>query len=101
MSEIVWQDPPASGANRAGQPRKWERLLAPLMDQPKRWALVRHFEGMTSASSAATVLRRPNSERGACKTPPGRWEFTTRATPDKKGSDLYARYLGPAVEDEA
>lgn len=99
MAEVIWQDPPASGANRAGQPKKWERRLTPLMAHPKRWALLMQYEGRGSAASAASALRRPNDRKGACITPPGQWEFVTRQRPD--GSDLYARYLGPSDEDES
>jgi hypothetical protein len=99
MSEIVWQDPPDPRHNRAGQPRKWEARLLSLMEQPKRWALLLHFDGPTTASSTASFLRRPNGSKGACITPPGKWEYISRLSPDRKGSDLYARYLGP--EDEA
>lgn len=47
MSEVVWQDPPdinhGSGAYRNG-PTPWQRRLAPLMEHPKRWAVVRTYD---------------------------------------------------------
>lgn len=86
MDEIRWEDPPsATAATRRGY---WVPLLEPLMDQPKRWAIVATKETQSNASSTAANLR-----FRVVKVPPGRWEFVSRTVDGEHR--VYARYLGP------
>ena len=79
VSEIVWKDPPTQDNRYV-----WVDVLAPLVDHPGRWAIVRTTK--TSAVARSTV---DNLNRGTLRPPPGRWEF--RAS----GCEVFARYLGP------
>lgn len=91
MSDIVWQDPPAPRKG-FGRSMAWYQKLLPLVDEPKRWALIHHTETAKKSLAAVGNLRRHITK------PPGVWEFTSRKTNDG-GGDVYARYLGP--EDES
>src|SRR5574337_930501 len=84
---VQWKDPPPRERGHGAQ-SKWLRLLTPLMEQPRRWALVKDFWSASAAYSTGCRLH-----RGTLKRPPGRWEFTARKT--DTGAELYARYLGP------
>lgn len=81
---LEWSDPPARHVGI------WFDLLAPLVEQPRRWALVRVFELPGTAHSTARDLRRRR-----VNYQPGAWEFRTRRKPNG-GTGLWARYLGPA-----
>lgn len=92
MSEIVWEDPPATkfGTVSAGA---WVRRLSPLLEHPGRWALV---SGEFSTGVAAQL------KAGKVRTPPGRWEFTSRGAGDgSRRGKIYARYLGPDEKDQS
>jgi hypothetical protein len=61
----------------------WATWLRPAMREPGQWfRFPRSTPG--AASQLAYALRVGERQR-----PPGRWEFTSR------GSDMWARYLGP------
>lgn len=87
MSEIVWAEPPEP-TRRGIQPNDWITELAPLVEQPKRWAKVRHYKSIGGASNPAKQI----NERRVPLTVGG-WEAAARRDPDG-GSDLYVRYLG-------
>lgn len=69
----------------------YETLVA-LTEHPDRWALIVSYPAAHSASAMASLLR-----HGHKKSPPGAWTFEGRVN-DDGGSDLYARYDGPAAE---
>jgi hypothetical protein len=82
--QIIWEDPPP-GPDRT---RRWERILAPLVEHPNRWARVTTTPGRTANVFAS------NLRRGRYHIPPGRWEFVSRKLDDGHTA-VYARYLGP------
>jgi hypothetical protein len=90
MSDIRWEDPPA-GAPYKG---KWRDKLLPLMEHPKRWAILHTTAERKPADSLATNLR-----TGKAMLPPGRWEFETHTVEGEHR--VYARYLGPDDEDDS
>jgi hypothetical protein len=74
--------PPASGTNRG----VWLERLAPLVEQPNRWAQVYETETPKRANGLVANLTRrrvtiPHPEHG--------WSFASR------GPIIYARYNGP------
>ena len=83
MSEIRWEDPPASD-----RVLSWREKLTPLVDYPKRWAVIAVKPGRVAANSLQLNLR-----RGRLTLPPGRWEFVYRVVEGEHR--VYARYLGP------
>jgi hypothetical protein len=85
MDEIRWEDPPTT---QAGRPGRWVELLIPLMDHPKRWAIV---EMCSSSEKARRNVK--SLKTGKLKSPSGRWEFTSSTVDDEHR--IYARYLGP------
>jgi hypothetical protein len=88
---IVWEEPAQISTRRA---QKWSERLAPLMEQPGRWARV----GNVSRSSAWAVARQLAT--GTKPRPPGRWEFAARGSKEDATRGLiYARYLGPEDGD--
>ncbi len=89
--EIRWEDPPIV---QAGRPYRWVQVLIPLMDHPKRWAVVETRDSNEKARSTVNSLK-----HGRFKIPPGRWEFTN-STVDGEHR-VYARYLGPDEDGEA
>lgn len=91
MAEPVWMDPEECATGERG---KWIRLLTPLMDHPKRWALVDTKPSGKTAATAAMNLR-----RGVSRHPEGRWEFASRKLEDGH-SGVFARYLGPEEDTD-
>jgi hypothetical protein len=87
MSDIRWEDPPPIEKHT-----DWAEQLLPLMDHPKRWAMITSRARRDNAASVAMSLR-----NGRSRTPPGRWEFASRSVDGE--FRVYARYLGP--DDEA
>lgn len=99
---VHWEDPPMK-SKRGGRTPVWAPLLLPLMDHPKRWALIRTYNTPHRAVAASSKLRattrltaEARNGKNITYLPPGRWEFTAR-TVEEKGH-LYARYLGEADE---
>ena len=78
----------------AGRPGAWVLRLQPLLEHPKRWALVKTYPAPSSARTAKQQLR---SNAGVQEM--GEWEFASRTAPDGKSGEVYARYLGPKRED--
>lgn len=91
--EVRWEDPPSANRSANRRKRQWEPRLLPLMEQPKRWAVVRTYPTAKQAYDAVGNLRGAGYRR---YLPSGRWEFTSRTVDGEYR--LYARYLGP--EDE-
>lgn len=95
-SEPVWMDPAPTAAHGNGI---WMARLGPLVDHPKRWALIGEFNQTTAAQMTA---------RGGSmyKVPPGKWEYTSRrhveGQPELPAgrSYLFARYMGPGPDAE-
>jgi hypothetical protein len=83
MDEIRWEDPPPAPPRQPS----WVDRLAPLMEHPKRWAIIQVRETSTQARMTA------NNLRTQARLPDGQWEFTHRCA----GGEwrVYARYLGP------
>lgn len=76
-------------------PGTLDRHLEQLLEHPGRWAKVAHFPSRHSAHATASLLRTGRRSR-----PPGQWQFEGRVA-DGGGSDLYAVYLGAALEEAA
>jgi hypothetical protein len=87
MSDVTWEDPEPSPHSANANRGKWLALLAPLIDHPKRWALIDEAEKVGTIARRAVNLRR---RMVVIPRPDDRWEFTTR------GTKLYARYMGEA-----
>lgn len=86
---IEWSEPPAE---RGGM---WRQTLAPVMDQPGRWALVRDYRRKPSAVDAVRKLRQAADGKGHVVIPPGEWEFVQRQMePTTARWGVWARYLG-------
>jgi hypothetical protein len=86
MTDIRWEDPPDPARPRwAG---RWVEKLQPLMEHPKRWAVVDTRDGSENARTCVNNLR-----SGRIKTPPGQWEFLFRTVEGE--FRVYGRYLGP------
>lgn len=81
-SEIVWEEPSSGATSLVSRGR-----LAPLMDRPGEWAVLRHGPN-NCVESGGTYARKVAVRVG------GRWEFTTRRQGDGTAK-LYGRYLGP------
>jgi hypothetical protein len=84
MSEIVWEDPPERKAIR------WTDKLAPVRENPGRWAKFVTPTSKASASSTVVGLRKGN----VTGIEPDEWDFEN-ANIDGQGF-IYAMYLGPA-----
>jgi hypothetical protein len=87
MTNIRWEDPSSTG-RIAGTRNKWFVALTPLIEHPKRWAIVATRDDSTSSARIAYNLRYRK-----VNIPPGQWEFTTRLRDGEYC--VYARYLGP------
>ncbi len=86
MTDIRWEDPPdPAGSGRRGV---WIERLTPLMEHPKRWAVV----ATRPVANPARVLTH-DLKVGRFQMPPGRWEFLSRTVDGE--CRVYARYLGP------
>jgi hypothetical protein len=73
----------------------WASALAPLIDRPGDWALVRTYDRKPGAVDIVRSLRQAARGLGTVRIPPGRWEFTQRRV--RPGVDewgVWARYLG-------
>jgi hypothetical protein len=80
---VAWEDPPpARGDGRL----RWGDRLAPLFEQPGKWAHV--FTSTPSTADTSVTKLRSRKYR----YPPGRYEFCSRIV-DGEGR-VYARYLG-------
>ncbi|MCA1569342.1 MAG: hypothetical protein LC798_03260 [Chloroflexi bacterium] len=88
MTEIVWEEPPP----RNGRGPKLADQLIPLIDHPKRWALI-----ATRASGGAAGAAAFNINRRRMMLPAGQWEARSAKRPDGTYG-IYARYMG---EDES
>jgi hypothetical protein len=80
--------PPASGTNRG----VWLERLAPLIEQPDRWAQVYEAETPKRANGLVANLTR---RRVAIPHPEHAWSFASR------GPVVYARYDGPKRRQRA
>ncbi len=82
--EIIWEEPTPRG--RPSKMVDWEPILAPLVDHPKRWAVVRTLPTVAQASSAAVTLRKKHES----------FEFAARSTADDESAKgrLFARFVG-------
>jgi type IV secretory pathway TrbF-like protein len=80
VSSIEWRDPPDT---RGGGRKQWRELLAPLIERPNAWAMVRAYS--TPHQAAQTVWQLRN---GRMTRPAGQWEFAARR------GEVFARYLG-------
>lgn len=88
----VWCDPPTT---RAPRHVVWRPLLAPLMDRPGVWAMIRTYNRADAAYQAVGDLRRAGRGEGRAAAPRGRWEFCSgQVTPDVPEWGVWARYLG-------
>lgn len=85
MTEIRWEDPPRS---RRGAHKPWLERVEPLVEQPKRWAIV--YVSPTKGSAAKMVY---SLNHHGMQLPPGRFEFTSRTVNGEHR--VYGRYLGP------
>jgi hypothetical protein len=85
MEPIRWEDPPTGVPEKK---RKWVQLLEPLLEHPKRWAVVATFEHQRQAEAAAYHMRARK-----IAMPPGQWEGLAKTVDSEYR--LYARYLGP------
>ena len=89
---VIWMDPPPYRGR--GRPTVWVDRLSPLIEHPKRWALVHAYDQLSTAIKAIRRL-----EAKADLRPSGSWEFVARSLEDGTGG-VFARYLGPD-EDES
>lgn len=89
MSEIRWEEPPPH-VRGGGAEAKWPKRLSPLLDHPKRWAVVYESENSARAYSMSSALR--SSIALPVGTTRDQWEFVARTTGGK--GCVYARYLG-------
>lgn len=76
---------------------KWAERLAPLVDNPGKWARI--FEGSeTQIRSVSAALK---SRRYTIPNPDDVWDFRSRKDPERDGFGyVYGRYLGPEGEAE-
>jgi hypothetical protein len=94
MNNVTWKDPPprTGGKGIAGI---WLKALAPLLEEPGRWALVKSFESQQAAGSCAQSLAK---RRVQIPHPDHEWEFVSRKSDNgSDGADVYARYLGASA----
>lgn len=91
---IVFEDPPNRRGRGATQ-FDWEAHLAPVVENPNKWAKVGTYASASTASSNAGKLR-----NGTVPVPfgAGYWQFTTRRNEEDGTSSLYAMYLGDEEE---
>lgn len=80
MSDIVWEDPPATGARKQAHP--WHEIVAELTEHPGKWALI-----ATGSASSVTNWQQRMKILG-CET-------RTAGVGENKRS-LYARWPGEA-----
>jgi hypothetical protein len=59
-------------------------VLAPLVEHPGKWAVVKKAEDNQKASTTAASLRKDTARK-----PEGKWEFVARQ------GEVFARYVGP------
>lgn len=78
--EPVWEEPTVTS-----KMRKYERVMAPLMDYPEHWGKIAEYKSDSSAYQAAINLR-----KGQYVIPgePEQWEFVS----DENA--VYARFVG-------
>lgn len=87
--ELKWCDPPSHP--------KWKDRLAPLLERPGEWALVRTYDRAESAHNAAGYLRGSANGSTRSRVPPGRWLFRSRQVDfDVAEWGVWAKFLGPA-----
>jgi len=84
MSDLNWQEPPASRQGAPGA-RAWVAEAEALREHPKRWALLQTCKGEMAAANFASQSRR--GEKVAFR-PVGEWEFRTN------GPEVYVRFVG-------
>lgn len=89
---IRWEDPPK--VDRGAKSSKWQDATRPLIDHPKRWAVIAEFDMPRQAHNARQNLRK-GTLRLADGTTSADYEFVARNV-DGKGV-LYARYVGKAL----
>lgn len=88
-SVVVWEDPPRSRFGRARLEEEiGEAVLEQLRAHPGKWAKVRTWAVKSSASTAASRIRKGE----APGLPAVEWEAVGRSVPG--GSALYLRYRG-------
>ncbi len=88
MSAIVWEDPETHAPLKARAPAgSWMPVLTGLQEKPREWGMIREYDNLDQARSAASNLR-----RGIIKKPAGLFEFKANR------GRLYGRYLGPEGE---
>ena len=87
---IRWEDPPPQRTGRGSG--KWQAIVQPLREHPKRWAILACFPTCDQAANIAVSLR-----SGVRKTGPGRFEFAARTVDGEHR--IYGRYLGPDDQD--
>lgn len=81
--KLAWAEPPSKSHGRPPRPGSVE-MAEDLRKNPERWAIV------ASGEKSNHFAQMINRNGGAFRE--GRWEATSRTTPD--GMDIYARYLG-------
>lgn len=83
---IRWEKPP-SAPRPVATSGIYVLLLEEIKKRPRRWAHIRHFAAYSSAPAQAYNLRARFKD----------FEFEARrdSKEPRKGSDLYARFLGP------
>jgi hypothetical protein len=80
VTGIEWRNPPETWG---GGRMTWRELLAPLVERPNEWAMVRACRTHNEAAQIAWQLR-----SGRLTKPAGEWEFVSR------NGEVFARYLG-------
>ena len=79
---LNWQEPPARA--RRGRSSPFDEIAAELRANPKRWALVKHYDKPSSAAGYGSHI----NGAGTAAFPAGEFEAVSR------GGDLYVRYTG-------
>lgn len=93
---IIWSDPPSAAPG--GIVPIWVEMLAPCMDRPGTWGMVRDYVRREQARRAVQDLRRSTRGRGKVRIPPGEWEFSHGPIPDSTLFGVWAKWLGPGDE---
>lgn len=88
---LEWCDPP-------GPAFRWSDLLAPLMERPGQWAMVRTYDRANDAYQAANYLRGASNGTTRSRVPDGRWVFRSRQVDfDVAEWGVWAKYLGSST----
>ncbi len=86
---IRWENPLPANFRKGRNPML--PLLALFKERPGEWGILREFAGDSTAFSERWRM----ASRAAEYLPEDRYEFRANRTAVKRGSILYARFLGP------